>query len=106
MRRWTPPGNFIKAWRLYRGLTQRQLSTRAGVRQTLLARLEVEEADLTMSQNLRLCRALGITPDELWVRPEPALEAAIAAYRRIFWDRRDKHVEEWERVNGQAESDV
>ena len=55
----------IKAWREYLNLTQAELATRAGMKQSALARLERNATNPRKSTLLKLAEAMGITVDQL-----------------------------------------
>jgi transcriptional regulator with XRE-family HTH domain len=50
----------LKTWRKLRGLTQTQLSDRAGISRTALSRLEHEGGGVSLESFTRVLRALGV----------------------------------------------
>ncbi|HEY8530883.1 MAG TPA: helix-turn-helix transcriptional regulator [Limnochorda sp.] len=61
----TELGQRLQALRVQRGLTQVQLAQRAGVSQTVIARLEAGKRSGRLETWVRLAAALGVTLDEL-----------------------------------------
>jgi DNA-binding XRE family transcriptional regulator len=57
--------SLIKAWREYLKLTQAELASKAGMKQSALARLETNTANPRISTLLKLAEAMGITVDQL-----------------------------------------
>jgi DNA-binding XRE family transcriptional regulator len=57
--------SLIKAWREYLNLTQAELASKAGMKQSALARLETNTANPRKSTLLKLAEAMGITVDQL-----------------------------------------
>lgn len=55
----------IKAWRQYRGLTQRALAERAGVMRDLIAQIETRKRQGSIETMGRLAGALGVPIDAL-----------------------------------------
>jgi hypothetical protein len=55
----------LKAWREFRELTQRELSTRSGVGSELIAQIETDEGQGSVNILERLARALGIPMEAL-----------------------------------------
>lgn len=55
----------LRAARMRAGLTQRELSARAGLGLAAVARYERLVREPTMSSVQRLCRELGVTPNDL-----------------------------------------
>jgi DNA-binding XRE family transcriptional regulator len=57
--------SLIKAWREYMKLTQAELASKAGMKQSALARLENSAANPRKSTLLKLAKAMGVTVDQL-----------------------------------------
>jgi len=57
--------NLIKAWRLYRGLTQAQLAEQSGLKQSAIARLESNVHAPTFATREKLAKAMDIHPQQL-----------------------------------------
>ena len=57
--------NLIKAWRVYLKLTQAELATKAGMKQSALARLERNTVNPRKSTLVKLAEAMGISVDQL-----------------------------------------
>jgi DNA-binding XRE family transcriptional regulator len=57
--------SLIKAWREYLKLTQAELASKAGMKQSALARLESNTGNPRKSTLIKLAEALGITVDQL-----------------------------------------
>lgn len=57
-------GDFVKAHRLDRGLTQQELSDIAGTTKTHVCRLENGQREPSLGLALRLCEALGADINE------------------------------------------
>ncbi|MDR4470332.1 MAG: helix-turn-helix transcriptional regulator [Nitrospira sp.] len=55
----------LKEWRERRGLSLRKLGDLSGVHYVSLAKLEAGQLDPQLSTLLKLCRALGITLNQL-----------------------------------------
>lgn len=55
----------LKEWRQKRGLTVRKLGELAGVHYVSIVRMESGKLDPQVSTLLKLCDALGITPNQL-----------------------------------------
>lgn len=62
----------LKQWRNFRGLSQSELSERAGVRKASIVAIEKGQAK-SVSFDLieRLCRALDVHPSQLWTDEKP-----------------------------------
>ena len=59
-------GKRVKARRLKKNLTQRQLADRLGVSESYISRLEAGERSLRAFEiGLRLCEELGLNPKDL-----------------------------------------
>ena len=61
----------LKNWRLFKGMTQEQLATRAGISRPNLAALERGRRECTLSTLCRLAFALDVTPGTLLDREPP-----------------------------------
>ena len=57
--------SLLKAWREYLKLTQAELASKAGMKQSALARLESNIANPRKATLLKLAEAMGITVDQL-----------------------------------------
>ncbi|MBU4316372.1 MAG: helix-turn-helix domain-containing protein [Proteobacteria bacterium] len=57
--------SLIKAWREYLKLTQAELASKAGMKQSALARLESNITNPRKSTLMKLSEAMGITVDQL-----------------------------------------
>ena len=57
--------NLIKAWREYFKLTQAELATKAGMKQSALARLEISSSNPRKTTLAKLAEAMGISVDQL-----------------------------------------
>jgi len=57
--------SLIKAWREYLNLTQAELASKAGMKQSALARLETNTAKPRKSTLLKLAEAMGVAVDQL-----------------------------------------
>ena len=57
--------SLVKAWREYKGLTQAELSVKAGIKQPALARMEKPDANLRKSTLIKLADAMGLTVEQL-----------------------------------------
>ena len=58
-------GANIRTARLKAGLTQEDLSRASGIHAVEISRMESSMRDMKISTLLKLCRALGMTPNEL-----------------------------------------
>jgi transcriptional regulator with XRE-family HTH domain len=61
----TPPGSFIRAWRLHRGMASSELAARVDVHRTQLHRVERGERPYTREFLEKAAAALGCTPGQL-----------------------------------------
>jgi transcriptional regulator with XRE-family HTH domain len=84
------PKHFLKEWRQFRFQTQQQLAERAATSKSLISRYETGSFDWNTTVFLRLCAALEIRPDEMFVKPIPSLrdEQRMSRERRLFYERR------------------
>jgi len=57
--------SLIKAWREYLKLTQAELASKAGMKQSALARVESNTTNPRKSTLMKLAEAMGITVDQL-----------------------------------------
>lgn len=57
--------SLIKAWREYKGLTQKELAKKAGIKQPALARMEKPGANPRTSSLSKLAVALGVSIEQL-----------------------------------------
>ena len=55
----------LKEWREKRGLTVRKLGELSGVHYVSIVRMESGKLDPQVSTLLKLCHALGVTPNQL-----------------------------------------
>lgn len=55
----------LKEWREKRGLTVRKLGELSGVHYVSIVRMEAGKLDPQLSTLLKLCDALGVTPNQL-----------------------------------------
>jgi len=62
-------GNPIRVWREYRGLSQAELATRAGISASYLSQLESDKRDGTMDVLSALAEALNVGLEDLVRRP-------------------------------------
>jgi len=60
----------IKEWRKRRGMTARRLAELSEVHFVNISKMEAGNGDPQLSTLLRLCKALGITLDQLVVQPK------------------------------------
>lgn len=88
----------LKAARLARGLTQRDLSVRAGVPQSHISRIESGAVDIKLSSFIELARVLGLEPVLVPRKVLPAVEAVI----RTGAPRPDAHEEATRRAQERA----
>ena len=65
-------GRKFYEWRIQRGLTQSELSRRSGIPQANLSKIEQGRQDPTVSTLVRICRAIGVPPTELFTEEPPA----------------------------------
>jgi DNA-binding XRE family transcriptional regulator len=57
--------SLIKAWREHLGMTQEELSVKAGIKQPTLARMEKSGANPRKSSLIKLAEAMGLTVEQL-----------------------------------------
>ncbi|WP_155306219.1 helix-turn-helix domain-containing protein [Desulfosarcina widdelii] len=57
--------NLVKAWRKYLGLTQAEVSRRAGISQAALSQMERTDNKLQNATLEKLARAIGLSIDQL-----------------------------------------
>jgi len=90
------PKHFLKEWRQFRFLTQQQLADKAETSKSLISRYETGSFDWNTTMFLRLCEALEIRPDELFVKPIPSLreEQRMSRERNAFYKRRAVDISE------------
>jgi len=55
----------LKAWRIYRGMSQQELAEAAGMQQPAIARLENSDSNMRADTREKLARALNIHPGQL-----------------------------------------
>ena len=55
----------LKAWRIYRGMSQQELADVTGMKQPTIARLENSESRMRLSTREKLAPALNIHPNQL-----------------------------------------
>jgi DNA-binding XRE family transcriptional regulator len=67
------PKHFLKEWRQFRFQTQQQLADKVATSKSLISRYETGSFDWNTTIFLRLCAALEIRPDEMFVKPIPSL---------------------------------
>ena len=66
----------LRATRRAKGLKQEDLAAAAGVSQSTIVRLESGQNEPTFGTALRIARALGVSPLDLWDEQPRATEAA------------------------------
>ncbi len=71
-------GNRLSSLRKQYGLTQNGLAEKAGVSQTHLRRVELGQADITVSHLELLCDAMNITLKEFFEEESGGDETAVA----------------------------
>jgi DNA-binding XRE family transcriptional regulator len=57
--------NLVKAWRTYLGLTQKEVSKRAGISQAALSQMEKSTNELRTATLEKLSSAMGLTVEQL-----------------------------------------
>ena len=57
--------NLLKAWRLYLGLTQKEVAQRAGISQAALSQMEKNSNELRTATLEKLAEALSLSVDQL-----------------------------------------
>ncbi len=57
--------SLIKAWREYKGMTQKELAQKIGIKQPALARMEKQGVTPRRGSLVKLAKALGIVPEQL-----------------------------------------
>ena len=82
------PKNFLKEWREFRYLSQEQLADRLETSKSLISRYETGSFDWKTVMFLRICAALEIRPDELFVKPMMSIEQRMRRDRVAFYNRR------------------
>lgn len=70
-------GNKLKAARLRKGLSQRDLSAKAGLPQAQISKIENGATDLRLSSLIALSRALDLELEMIPRRTLPAVEALV-----------------------------
>jgi HTH-type transcriptional regulator / antitoxin HipB len=70
-------GNKLKAARLRKGLSQRDLSAKAGLPQAQISKIENGATDLRLSSLITLSRALDLELEMIPRRTVPAVEALV-----------------------------
>jgi len=83
------PKTFLKEWRQFRFLTQQALADKAGISKSLVSRYETGSFDWNTAVFLRICAALEIRPDELFVRPLVSIEQRMRRERVAYYARRE-----------------
>lgn len=78
----------MKEWRLFRFLTQQELADRLETSKSLVSRYETGSFDWNTAMFLRICAALEIRPDELFVKPQMSVEQRMKRERIAFYERR------------------
>lgn len=82
------PKNFLKEWRNFRWLSQQQLADKLETSKSLISRYETGSFDWNTAMFLRICAALEIRPDELFVKPQMSVEQRMRRDRVAFYERR------------------
>jgi transcriptional regulator with XRE-family HTH domain len=90
------PKHFLKEWRQFRFQTQQQLAEKVETSKSLISRYETGSFDWNTAVFLRLCAALDIRPDEMFVKPIPSLrdEQRMVRERALFNKRRAADISE------------
>ena len=57
--------SLLRAWREYRGYTQRQVASKLGISQSALAQMEKPDANPRSSTLKKLAKIYGVTPGQL-----------------------------------------
>lgn len=57
--------NLVKAWRIYLGVTQKEIAAKAGISQAALSQMEKTDNNLRNSTLNKLAHAMGLTVDQL-----------------------------------------
>ena len=57
--------SLLKAWRIYRGMSQQELADAAGMKQPAIARLENSDGEMRLDTRMKLAKALDIHPGQL-----------------------------------------
>jgi transcriptional regulator with XRE-family HTH domain len=88
------PRTFLKEWRQFRFLTQKELADKLETSKSLLSRYETGSFDWSTAMFLRICAALEIRPDELFVKPLVSIEQRMKLERMRFQNRRQADLAE------------
>jgi len=57
--------NSIKAWRIYLGLTQKEIAQRAGITQAALSQMEKSDNELKTATLEKLAKAMGLSIEQI-----------------------------------------
>ena len=79
---WYKIGNRLLAQRKALGLTQAEVAERAGLSDRTYADIERGSVNMRVETALRICRALGITPNDVLLEEDAALAAREEALLR------------------------
>ena len=82
------PKTFMKEWREFRALSQQELADELKTSKSLVSRYETGSFDWNRTMFLRICAALKIRPDELFVKPLMSIEQRMRRDRVAFYNRR------------------
>jgi transcriptional regulator with XRE-family HTH domain len=84
----------MREWREFRFLTQQALGDKAGISKSLVSRYETGSFDWNTTVFLRICAALEIRPDELFVKPLVSIEQRMRRERVAYYARREADIAE------------
>lgn len=57
--------NLVRAWREYKGMTQKEVATRMGVSQSAYAQMEKPGANLRLVTRRKIAKALEVEPEQI-----------------------------------------
>ena len=98
------PGETVKALRLDRGMTQRELSKRTGLTQPALSAIEHGGEPLGLARAVRIAEVLGVDYRDIFGRPTANRSTRVA--NRISTSAKPPQLtdEEWAEVEGRSTS--
>ena len=74
-----PIRHYLREWREHRGLHQEQLAKMVGTSKSVISRFELGERHMKFTMQIKIMRALEITPPQFFSPPDPdTLESLVA----------------------------
>jgi transcriptional regulator with XRE-family HTH domain len=74
-----PIRHYLREWREHRGLHQEQLAKMVGTSKSVISRFEIGERHMKFEMQIKIMRALKITPPQFFSPPDPNLLENLVA---------------------------